>query len=348
MCAYRENLWSRVFSDQEKSAVESAVIAGMPFAVLGIYSRWWQLESWLRTLTYVELRAQFGKDWVNQIENTALSRQERDKRRSYMANPDWDNPLAYLDAGKLFELILKHWNLVGESLIDQDALKGRQKELLAIRNRLGHLRRPHRDDLGRLEQTLRDLEPGASSAIASYNTKIAVPEDISDPVVDAWVHRTHPTAQRLIDHAASQYETFFELSYTKRPCAAPIPSGEAITGNPGYLWRASFYVRGGGISVRDLWRDSHLDRVAREVLLHVLVRGDYHVELVIPAVENGQEVSDAIGDFFDAVLTAKSFGVRALDFDDELPPLPPHDLDPRVLQDTAWNADESGSIFTAG
>lgn len=132
----------------------------MPPRALALYARWWQLETWLRTLTYIELRSRDGINWSNIVDNQAENRQKKDKHYEYMASPDWDDPLAYLDASRLFALIDDNLELFEPILPGRDTWTGRRPELLSIRNRIGHLRRPHKDDLRKLQQTLRDLEQG--------------------------------------------------------------------------------------------------------------------------------------------------------------------------------------------
>lgn len=44
-------------------AIEAAWENGMPPVASASYSRWWQLETWLRSLVYVELRAERGAAW---------------------------------------------------------------------------------------------------------------------------------------------------------------------------------------------------------------------------------------------------------------------------------------------
>jgi hypothetical protein len=47
--------------------VGQAIGAGMLASAVSLYARWWQLETWLRELVYVELRARDGIDWHDQL-----------------------------------------------------------------------------------------------------------------------------------------------------------------------------------------------------------------------------------------------------------------------------------------
>ncbi|MFB7472578.1 hypothetical protein [Kitasatospora sp. NPDC056184] len=335
MTTRSRSVWQQMPAKERRAIGASVGSAGLPTAALALYARWWQLETWLRSLLYVELRAAHGVDWASHIGQGALSRQEKDKLRTYMASPDWDDPLAYLDVGKLFPLLDNSWDLVGPSLFEQSAFQGRVNELLAIRNRIGHLRRPHADDLSRLEQTLRDLEKGAFEALASYNREAYIDEHLQDPVADAWIAGNHRTARRLIDHAQRQYDTDIRVTYTKRPWAGPLDSGDPISGSRGYLWRVDFIMRGRHLNIPALWRDSYLDRHARKLLVHLIVRHASGVSVVFPAVDNSVEISDAIGDVFDAVLANSSTFPPGVSLKgDYLARIPP--LDPRVQISTGW------------
>src|SRR6476661_82938 len=95
-----------------------------------------------------------------------------------------------------------------------------------------------RDDLSRLEQTLRDLERGAFIAQASYNRRDLLWEQ-HDPVTDAWLHQNHDDAQRLVEHARRNYDTKLVLQFSRRPWA----KGQAVGDNaPGILWHADFLM----------------------------------------------------------------------------------------------------------
>jgi hypothetical protein len=95
--------WDRL-PDDVTDALSSVLDSGdIPPRALVLYARWWQLETWLRTLTYVGLRSRDGLDWGSNLDPQAESPRQKDKQHEYMASPDWDDPLAYLDASRLFQ-----------------------------------------------------------------------------------------------------------------------------------------------------------------------------------------------------------------------------------------------------
>lgn len=282
-----------------KAEVAAALQAAeMPPESLALYARWWQLETWLRELAYVELRAGLGTNWVSAV-NQASGRQQKDARYTHMVGPDNDNPLAYLDYSQLIELITARWDQFGYALLDKAAWAGRQAELSQIRHRIGHLRSPHSDDLGRLEQTLRDLERGTFIALASYNRRCTPdPTAHHDPVTTGWIRGKHPDAQRLLRHADKQYETGLAVTASLRPWATwPAELDRA----DGLLWHAHFFMRGRRVEPAALWRDSYTDSV-RPLIVHMLADNPFSVEFTFSAVDPGTKIADAIGHLFEAVL----------------------------------------------
>jgi hypothetical protein len=283
-------------------ALEAASANGLPVRSVALYARWWQLETWLRELVYVELRARDGRKWVDSVK-TAIGRQNQDAAFTHMSSADSANPLAYLDYSQLLQVIDADWDLFKYALLNEPSWEGRQEELKRIRHRIGHMRRPHPDDLGRLEQTLRDLEGGTFVALASYNReRYLTPKQYSDPVTKGWVAGKHPTAMRLIAHAERQYDTSFELTYSLRPWAEPV--GEAgPDGHPGAIWKAHFTIGGSRrFNLTGFWRD-FVRTQAEPYLLHALVDGPWSLTCTFAAVDGGESVANSIGTVFDCLVT---------------------------------------------
>lgn len=267
-------------------------------SAVAAFVRWHQLEDWLRQLSYVELRSQFGAKWESKLGAGSLTRMENDRAYRYMATPDLENPLAYLDAGKLFSLIEDNWNLFDSVLIDREIWNGRRAELVKIRHRIGHMRRPHEDDVKRLEQTLRDLEGGAFAALASYNEQYSPTGiDEENAVVAGWMRKKHPMA-RLIDHSERTRDISFSLTVVRRPWAEiDFPK----TGQEeGFLWRIDFYLPTRRLRLFDLWRDAGVVKDVRPLLLFL------HSEIgqltvTFPMVDDSEQIADAIGQVFESV-----------------------------------------------
>ncbi len=78
-------------------------VAEVPKRVLATYSRLWQLETWLRRMVYVELRALLGDGWSDGLPTSSAS-MAADKRLTHMPTPEM-NALSYAQLSKLQDLI---------------------------------------------------------------------------------------------------------------------------------------------------------------------------------------------------------------------------------------------------
>jgi hypothetical protein len=222
--------WDALNTDVRKSLEASWSTAfALPGEGSALYGRWWQLETWLRSLCYVELRTRYGSSWDSTLPSSVEVRDRRDQTHLHMTSPDAHHRLAYLDASILVKTIEDNWELFDQTLLPRQVWAGRTIELLNIRNRIGHCRRPHVDDLGRLEQILRDLEPGLLRAVCAFNDQDAPRAELVDEVAHAWIRGTHPDAKRLLEHADRQYLTRFRLAFSRRPWARQLSAEEPIT-----------------------------------------------------------------------------------------------------------------------
>lgn len=290
----------------------------VPAESLRLYGRWWALETWLRELTYIELRARFGNAWTAKVSAPAVGRRSRDEAFEYMASSDATNLLAYEDVGLLFRLIGSNWDLFKPSLIPSRVRwDARVEELLQIRHRVSHCRLVHPDDAARLEQTLRDLEPGAWIALSSYNHTGDVPKDLDDPVAEGWLRLGCEDARRLVAHAERQYETSFDLEYSVRPWAR-LSRDKPISGQAGIYWNVRFAMRGGRylhpLRISEAWGEGELP----ECVVHVLADDPFQVRFTIAALEDPALVVETIGALFDGVLWCSTANSWPDDFDEGL------------------------------
>lgn len=297
-----------LWPEAARSAVDHAVANGVPSDVLALFARWWQLETWLRLLIYLELRAQKGLRWSDTLPMRGRHLAERDSENAYMASADASNLLAYLDSGELLGMLGSEevWPIVEFALLKRNRWDGLVDELKSIRNRNAHLRRPHRDDLARVNQALRNLEPGARAALEAFNRQQPLPRDPLDPLARAWVAGEHEDAQTLVKHAERQYDTAFHLSYSKRPWTSP-QGGMPISCQKGVLLHANWYLRGGAaIRPRDFWADGLLDvGGTRDLIVLVTCGSDAQVTVTFSAADSPTPIADAIGRCFEAVLNAR-------------------------------------------
>lgn len=251
-----------------------------------------------------------------------------------MPTPDLTSALAYLDLADLLSVIESEWEMFAPTLIDKNVWAGRVIELRSIRNRIGHCRRPHREDLSRLEQTLRDLEGGAFEAVTAFNRQRTPSEDVPNPLVRGWLRAEHQDAKRLINHAFEQYDVAFGLRYSVRPWTQRPSKGESMD-TQGLIWHATWSLQSGGVDLRRLWHDSYLNKV-RESLIFLCASDPFVIEASFAAVDDASLTSDLIGNLFDAILlNARRSTTATLDIErwtDQHA-----DLDPRVQVGTSWS-----------
>lgn len=332
MTSSKDSGW-RELSGEVRKALSGSWRNGMPGAASALYSRWWQLETWLRSLVYIELRSFSGPKWIEALSAAAADRQERDQENRHMPTPDAQDLLAYLDASLLLKITHDHWSIFRKYLPAQKIWAGRVEELKAIRNRIGHCRKPHADDLDRLEQTLRDLNAGAFLAMSSFNEHSRPRKEWSDVLVRDWIHKEHDTARRLIDHADIQYETTFNLMVSKRPWADHLVEDEVELGaKPGYIWHACWYFRGGkSLDLARFWKYLEYDR---DLILMACAESPSSLQLSFSSVDDQKAISEVISRAFDAALntlslrpTEEEYGVWSRRYSD---------LDPRVQVMTPW------------
>lgn len=292
---------ARIDGSSQWPDLQRLIDAGVPAPALAFYGRWWQLENWLREVVYVELRARYGVHWTEHLEGPAQRRLDGDQRNAYMASADAEELLAYTDAGTLFDLIDDNWMLFEPLLPPRQRWQGRADELRELRNRNAHCRRPHSDDLARLEQTLRDLEQGAWRFYRSY-VDAQRASGRAGPVGKAWLRGRHPTAQRLIGsgHAERKYETRFWLECSVRPWVVDPNAGKMV-GVHGVLWYARWSIGGHELNAADLWRRVERRNKPGRYLIHLLFELG-SVVATFAAVDDPHEVADAIGETFDAIL----------------------------------------------
>ena len=255
----------------------------------------------------------YGARWTEHLRGTAPKRARSDEANAYMASSDAGELLAYADVSDLFQLIEDQWELFAQLLPPRPRWAGASDELKELRNRNAHCRRPHKDDLGRIEQMLRDLESGAWRFYVSYLDTRMIHKS-RDPLSRSWVAGRHQTAARLLKHAERQYETRFRLSYSVRPWANR-PDENAISGSEGVLWHAHWSIAGRIVNVVDLWTEIEKNPAHRDRVIHLLF-GLGSVTATFAAVDDADATADAIGHIFDEILMASNEHILGLSVED--------------------------------
>lgn len=298
------------FGPEISRALKGAVRSGVPPEGLHVAARWWQLETHLRRLTYIESRAAFGPEWIDMLASRAIVRLDGARSQRYMPSPDDSDPVAFLDTFDLFDVITTWWEELFASDVGLDLAvwKGRVAELRPIRNRIAHCRRPHVNDADRIEQLLRDLEDGANRAYRSYVQFVDPGEHRSDPIVEDWVHRHRTDARRLIGHGADNKGIRFDLLYTVRPWAS-ISDNQPLSETPGVFWVMAVSLDSDQrhLVVDDYWANRRVQDVLH-LIGHAICPDANTLYVTFPAVGDPQAVSDAIGACFETVFRESRMG----------------------------------------
>ena len=166
------------------------------------------------------------------------------------------------------------------------------------------MRRPHKDDLSRIEQTLRDLERGAFVACASYNAQtIPSADKNNDAVTVGWLREEHPTA-KLIEHASRQYNTQLLLRASRRPW---VMWPDSLANAAGTLWHVRFSMQNRRVDVSDLW-NARSFAIVRSLAVHLVADDPTQISLTFAAADDDQAIADAIGDALETLLTVSRYG----------------------------------------
>jgi hypothetical protein len=290
-------------SSPARTSVEAAIKAGVPVEAIAFYARWFQLENWLRTIVYLELRARDGEHWAESLARSALQLQSKDSINDYMRSPDAENPLAYLDAGTLLDLLDddQTWPLFEPVLLPRVRWRGLVDELHHIRNRTAHCRRPHPDDLSRLEQTLRDLEPGARRSFMASAPVDRFVQNSGDPVAERWIDDADSDADYIVRSAAHRYGVRFSLWFASRPWAAPI-SQPSISGVAGHFYIARLISRERVFDATKTLQLMDVTDEAHRTVVHIVQPDENILLIALSAVDNADSISEALYGWFDAAL----------------------------------------------
>lgn len=294
-----------ILGEQTIDRLVAALDKGVPATSLGAMARWWQLESYLRQLVYIQLKALHGADWEAPLKQQPRYYQQTATASGYMASADDGHLLSHLGVSRLFDLIEDHWEQCEHGIgLPLPVWKGRVEELTPIRHRLAHCRRAHTDDARRIEQLLRDLEPGANRALRSYVDWRPVNRDIDDPVVEAWVRYGHPDAV-LVEHGRNNKGINFHLEASHLPWST-VADG-CIAGSPGFFWAMNVHLDRPHIHLEDYWEEQTVQNLLP--LAGHLIRPDAsQIVVTLPATLDPTVTADAIGAFFRSVFDATRYG----------------------------------------
>jgi len=209
-----------------------------------VYARLWQLEKWLREMVYIELKTKKARSWINfrKTENKV----EADQKLQHMPTSD-KSPLSYLDFSELTKLIKNNWELFSSYLPPQNLWEAKLEEIVHIRNRIAHYRKGHSDDLNRLLQLMRDIDPGFWSFCTSYNNIYPILPQDTDPVTKKYVE-LDPFSYKQVDEkewamfgsAPDDLRYIVSVNISNREWAQKT---DKIDGAIGYIYDVKIYMR---------------------------------------------------------------------------------------------------------
>ncbi|MFG1954875.1 Swt1 family HEPN domain-containing protein [Micromonospora sp. NPDC048830] len=274
------------------------VAPDVPRRVMASYARLWQLETWLRQMVYVELRAAFGNSWQQQVAALPGHTLANDLRLTHMPTPE-QNPISYVTFSVLLKTVANNWKLFEPYLPPQNLWASKLEEVSQIRNRVAHFRLGHGDDLDRVLRFLRDIDQGFWKFCTSYNREIPVLPPTRDPVVK----RFHPLNQFpfvevekrkwAMSGTVGSGEAFtVAINAIRRPWRTTSASGR-ISGQEGYLYDVN--IRGldrRGFDYRRFLQDTQ--HLHGDVVHICLESFNTSIRITIPAVLGARRVSKTI------------------------------------------------------
>ncbi len=340
----RNGAAGRTVPVKSRKAISLAVAAGVPTESIALYTRWWQLEIWLRQLSYLVLRSLWGAAWETEVHKKAAHYAANDNL-IHLVGPDQPDLLGYLDFGLLVKLIGDNWQYFGPFLLERSVWDGRIKEMSAIRNRVGHVRRAGLRDRSRVEHLLEDLEPGFRKVLtalaADFGT--ATTSRGGDPIVANFL--TGDLFQAA-EHVRRKYKFDVELGLSSMPWAQVPQMPLPFSKTSGLVWHLS-------IGGPDRWVDlSKLEEVfspVREQFIYIFVSSPGGAQIAVPVVDDNKDVLKMLKYFIDYFPSCTVPIHNVTTAQAESWPGSVEDLDSRLLVEhlfaIAVSADETGSIF---
>jgi hypothetical protein len=234
-------------TDAEDQTPPDDEVPEVPKRVLATYSRLWQLETWLRRMAYVELRALLGDGWSRDLPVPSTSF-TADKRLTHMPTPEM-NALSYAQLSDLQRFVAKHWDCFAPYLPPQDIWTAKLAEVSQIRHRVAHFRSGHADDLQRVRQLLRDIDSGFWRFCTSYNDEQPVLPASDDPVVSKFLpYDPFPWTEvgerrwARVGIADPSLVIAITVEVLRRPWAA---RPQQVDGTAGHIYDVRFFARNG-------------------------------------------------------------------------------------------------------
>lgn len=280
---------------------EFEAVNELPVQVVNTYARLWQLETWLRVLVYVELRALRGDNWSQDLNVNSGSFQS-DKSLTHMPTPEM-NALSYAQLSKLLDLIGKDWDCFSGYFPPKPLWDAKFQEVSQIRHRVAHFRVGHQDDLARVKQLLRDLDHGFWRFCTSYNAYEPLLPVENDPVAQHFLPLDPLPWQEYEPGKWAQIgirDQSLPVGVSVRAQRRPWSTSMLEPGQPGHLYDIYFFAQ--DRRSFDLRRLLDQTKHRHKHLVHICLDRDNAVRVTIPAVLGAAAVIDLIEHFHEAAV----------------------------------------------
>lgn len=285
----------------------------LPEQVLQTYARLWQLETWLRRMVYVELRAHLGDDWKSKVKlEQAQLAQKADKALVHMPTPEED-PLSYVQLSELCRVVSENRPLFDPFLPPAVVWEGRIKEISQVRHRVAHFRQGNERDLDRVVHLLRDLDNGFWKFITSYNDlRHVLPQD-GDPVFAHFlpldlIPFVEVAPREWVQAGSIPHDAWFGVSVaaTVRPWAKWT---EPVAGHDGIFFDFCIYLRGSRCRYFDYQNWLENTRHLHEHVAHICLEdGADRIRVTIAAILGEQRVIAVLDDMIDKAQSSARLG----------------------------------------
>ncbi|WP_254508757.1 hypothetical protein [Anatilimnocola floriformis] len=294
----------------------------VPPATTPLYRMLWQLETWFRTMAYVELKAA-RIDWETPIKSKVSKWPPKslssDKTLHHMATSHQEG-ISYLTFGEIWSVMSDpaNWPLFEPYFPPEKNTVVRMEEVKTIRNRIAHFREPHRNDVKRLALFMEDMEDGIKRFCCRYcegkHPRDHADEPIFEKLKAAWPKIGYgiemltpadwlyePGHLRDNPHMNATLQLLTHKNYAKGSLQGVAYK---LTFSPN---RAKQFDVGQFI----LRTQKH-----HKNIIHILLAGNSHPPAVtIPAIHGVDATVELIGEFLSAALNSQHGDGRSLDRD---------------------------------
>ncbi|MCA0453444.1 MAG: hypothetical protein LCI00_05675 [Chloroflexi bacterium] len=284
---------------------------------LTLYVRLWQLETWLRRMVYVELRAKYGNAWNTKIVFHEWSR-TNDKELTHMVTPDVMD-ISYATFGSLCKVILSEWDIFHFYLPPKAIWEAKIAEVNQIRNRIAHFRTSHGDDLSRVLQLLRDIDKGAWHFYAALNSTYSLDvstDNTNDPVTLAFASNNEKARPLLSQNVLRELDRYnyalaWEVDISRRPWQSSHKQNP-IAGVEGYFYDVTVIAK----DTRRIDYDRFLretQSIHSEAVYIWLDEMEHIIRVILPAVLGESTLKQAIntilGGAFSSIRAARNLNL---------------------------------------